>query len=299
MNLSTNKSFRAVQGAVSAYQTSITNALNKYKVGVDRATTESKQYKSENEYLMEKKTACAETARAEIGSARETLKSTVQGEIDNLKSELADHLAMRPNNAFLDTLRVYKDYGLEPSRMEIEGLVKLNGGAMLGYRALNKTLDDAHSRYRVDIPTVDDYEGDIDLLESISSAPLWCDTDHFHELVDLFDGAQREGEIHGITWDRTGLLLSRGDFDSKVKSLPDMEVRWNTTVTPSLRTVELYTNDENGTPAEKLTADIKAVPDAATIEHSESEGVEQARLMGMERAAADARSAEILNLYSR
>lgn len=299
MNLSTNKSFRNIKGAISAYQTSITDTLNRYKTNVGRATEESKQYKNESGYLAGKKVIYAETARAEIESARETLKSTMQSEVDSLKAELADHLMMRPNDAFLDSLKVYRDYQLVPGRAEVEGLVKLNGGAALGYRCLNKVLEDTDSRLRVSVPDIADYETDISLLERISTAPLWSTTENYPELVSVFNGTQRENAATGITWDRTGLLISRNDFDSKINKLADMESRWSATVTPSLKTIELYEEKDGKTPTEQYAEDIKAVSDGAGIEHSEGETVQQGRTMGEERAATDARSAEILSLYTR
>lgn len=298
MNMSINKSFRNIKGAISAYQTSITNTFNRYKIALDKAKAESGKYKAENEYFAEKKTACANTARAEIESARETLKSTMQGEVDSLKAELADHLMMRPNSAFLDSLKVYRDYQLELSRAEVEGLIKLNGGAALGYRCLNKVLEDTHSNLRVSVPDIADYEADIGLLERISTAPLWSTTENYPEFVSVFNGTQRENAATGITWDRTGLLISRNDFDSKINKLADMESRWSATVTPSLKTIELYEEKDGKTPTEQYAEDIKAVSDGAGIEHSEGETVLEARLMGAARAAEDAKAAKVMSLYA-
>lgn len=299
MNLSTNKSFRNIKGAISAYQTSITDALNRYAAAIERATAESKQYKNEKEYLSEKKTLCANVARSDVERARETLKSTMQGEVDSLKSELTTHLTTPVNPSFRDTLILYKTYSLPLSKVEIEGLIKLNMGAPIGYRMLNKVLEDGHSRYRVDVPSVSDYEADVALLERISTAPLWSPADRFHELVGLFAGVQREDSIGGVVWDRISLLTCRSDLDSKIEKLNDAENRWSTTVTPSLKTIELYEQTEDGKTAEqRLADDVKAVPDAATIEHSEGETVQQARLMGAAKAAEDAKAAKVMSLYA-
>lgn len=299
MNLSTDKSFCNIKGAISAYQAGVTDTLNAFKVAVDAAKAESQRFKDEDKIFAEKKAACVEVARSGIAMARETLKSTMQGEVDSLKSELTTHLTTPVNPSFRDTLILYKTYSLPLSKVEIEGLIKLNMGAPIGYRMLNKVLEDGHSRYRVDVPSVSDYEGDITLLERISTAPLWSTTENYPELVSVFNGTQREDSVTGVFWDRTTLLISRSDFDSKINKLADMESRWSATVTPSLKTIELYEEKDGKTAEQQLADDIRAVPDAATIEHSEGETVQQARLMGAERATADARSAEILSLYTR
>lgn len=298
MNLSTNKSFHNIKGAISAYQASATNTLNAFKVAVDAAKAESQRFKDEDKIFAEKKAACVEVARSGIAMARETLKSTMQGEVDSLKSELTTHLTTPVNPSFRDTLILYKTYSLPLSKVEIEGLIKLNMGAPIGYRMLNKVLEDGHSRYRVDVPSVSDYEGDITLLERISTAPLWSTTENYPELVSVFNGTQRENAATGITWDRTGLLISRNDFDSKINKLADMESRWSATVTPSLKTIELYEEKDGKTPTEQYAEDIKAVSDGAGIEHSEGETVLEARLMGAARAAEDAQAAKVMSLYA-
>ena len=145
---------------------------------------------------------------------------------------------------------------------------------------------------------IDDYEADIGLLERISTAPLWSTTENYPEFVSVFNGTQRENAATGITWDRTGLLISRNDFDSKINKLADMESRWSATVTPSLITIELYEEKDGKTPTEQYAEDVKAVSDGAGIEHSEGETVQQARLMGAARAAEDAKAAKVMSLYA-
>lgn len=298
MNLSTNKSFHNIKGAISAYRTSVTNTLNAFKVAVDAAEVESKQYKNESGYLAGKKVIYAETARSEIEGARERFVSTVTGEINSLRDELKEHLLMSPSPAFLANARAYRDFGIIPSKLEAEALIKQGGGATIAYEIINALLE--KTNLRVNAPDAATYEGDISTLEKLTNDVMWSDISNHHELSAIYGGTQRTGQIHGVVWDSTALMIARQTFESNVKTLDTVEERWNSTVVPSLRTIELYEQAEDGKTAEQqLANDIRAVPDAATIEHSDGEIVERGRRAGAERAAADARSAEILSLYTR
>lgn len=297
MNLSTNKSFRNIKGAISAYQTSITDTLNRYKMNVGRATEESKQYKNESGYLAGKKVIYAETARAEIESARERFVSTVTGEINSLRDELKEHLLMSPSPAFLANARAYRDFDIIPSKLEAEALIKQGGGATIAYEIINALLE--KTNLRVNAPDAATYETDISTLEKLTNDVMWSDISNHHELSAIYGGTQRMGQIHGVVWDSTALMIARQTFESNVKTLDTVEERWNSTVVPSLRTIELYEQAEDGKTAEQqLANDIKAVPDAATIEHSEGETVQQARRMGAARAAEDAQAAKVMSLYA-
>lgn len=297
MNLTTNRNFHNIRGAISAYQNAVTSTLKQYKIEIERAKADATKFKDETTVFAEKKSSLDSVARNEIENAKQRFVATVESEIDSLKKELAGHLTMAPSPVFMAIVRAYFDYGITPSRVETEALIAQNSGVTLGYEVLNAMLKKTGASFRVDAPDGMVYERDIAALERLTTSLMWSDTEYFHELLSLFDGVQRQGEIHGYKWDRVQLMIARNSFESNIKAIDAIEKRWNISVSPSLRALEEYEDDDAGTPVEKLASDIKAVANAATIEHSDGENLEQARRMGEERAAADAKAATVLSLY--
>lgn len=305
MNKHVKDSFNHIKSEAASYQNAVQSALLDYRRTMARAEAESRKYKDETSYINTWKAAAKRDAMNAISQAETAFTVAVKAEYATLKDDLHDHLTTRPNAAFLDSLRVYFDFGIRPTRAEIEALMTQNGGNPLGYRALNRTLEKTKSEWRIDSLDTDVYENDLAVLQQLSYGNLmYAPNDCHHEAVEIFDGERRlqmreDGSTYfgGYKWDRIGILMSTGDFTAKVKGIDAMADRWGNSVLPSVKQIDLYedkidpdTGEIVETAADQLEADFKATAHAPGIERSKQPEIEAARQKGHEQAKTAAQA---------
>ena len=208
------------------------------------------------------------------------MTGTISAEIDGLRDEAFQHIASRPNAAFLDCLKVYNDFGIQPSKFEVEGLLKQNGGNTLGIRAINRLLEKTDSKFRVEAPDGATFEKDLAALERLSKGNFKYSPKEFHtEMTAIYRDTPRlfsrdDGSTYdaGYQWDGVSLIAASVDFENKIAALDSMGERWSKAVLPSMAQVKEYKpqTDKDGktiTAAEQFIADRKSTAtDGASIE---------------------------------
>lgn len=296
MNTSVFRRFSAIQGAAAHYMESVTADLALYRDAVAKAKAEADKYREPiaSEFLTEKTANARTVTLNSIKAAQETYKNIVVENITHLQSDLADHLLSGINPAFTSTLTVYKTFGIKPTKSEAAALVKLSGGNSVALAAINSVLASSNADYRVDATTADDFQHDLDALEKISDAPIWCRMEDFHELSQVLGGLDNIG--------RARVLTAGREFETRVQSLSSMSDRWTTSVLPTLKNLADYKpkssdTGETMTPEDQLNADAAATADAAKIVNS-TDTSNRGREIGKQKAATEKRAAETIAHYT-
>ena len=298
MNRKNKISFERIQGAVSSYQSSVTEALLHFRQADAQAKEDSKQYVDAEGRYQAQRTELVNTARQSIESAKELFNKTVKTEIGELSRELGSHTMNRPSPALLDNLRTFRDFNLQPSKSDISALLEMAGGNTLGLRAINSVLKATKSPLRVDFPDTETFEKDLEALEKLTDeSAVWTPIDFHHEACAVYGGQPRPN-YPGSTWGNTSLTIARAAYESQLKGLSDMSGRWVNDIIPSIAQVkELYKDSEDA--AEQYIADRQATGASATVEPNKAEAIEHAETMARQRAEADNRAREVIGHYQK
>lgn len=306
MNRYNKDVFTSIKKSAENYQHECGLAFLKFRQNMAKATEEAGQYKDEASYLTVKKAGFITAARNAVKTAEAVFQSEVAAELPGLKEELMRHLATRPNASFLEALDVYRSYHIQPSRLEIEALLKQSGGSTLSLRALNSVLEEVKSDYRISFPDASAFEADLKFLNRFSQEQFRpFPDDYYTEACAVFNGdrmirwnVQTESNLDiGYTWDKMALLLAGQTFKSHINQLDEMAGRWSENILPSIVHVEDYMNKaENPAEAVKeLASDLKATAEAAKIEKT---GTGTAEEYARKRSETEARAAEVRDKYT-
>ena len=298
MNRKNKISFERIQGAVSSYQSSVTEALLHFRQADAQAKEDSKQYVDAEGRYQAQRTELVNTARQSIESAKELFNKTVKTEIGELSRELGSHTMNRPSPALLDNLRTFRDFNLQPSKSDISAMLEMAGGNTLGLRAINSVLKATKSPLRVVFPDTETFEKDLEALEKLTDeSAVWTPIDFHHEGCAIYGGQPRPN-YPGSTWGNTSLTIARAAYESQLKGLSDMSGRWVNDIIPSIAQVkELYKDSEDA--AEQYIADRQATGASATVEPNKAEAIEHAETMARQRTEADNRAREVLSNYQK
>lgn len=301
MNQLNKSRFDRIKRAMESYKTDVKTALARYRVDAE----EAKQFKDETGYIAAAKT----NARNAINKAEHTLTSAVSGEVDGLHDELLQHMTTRPAAAFLDALRVYADFSITPEKIEVEALIKQNGGNALGVRAINRVLEQTDAAYRVEAPDSAQFEADIAALERLAQGGIRYAPEGYHtELTAIYKDTPRlvirdDGSTYdaGYRWDSVSLITATASFNSQLATVDEMAGRWTDNVLPSFGQVKDYKPRQNESgetisAAQQFVEDYEATADATTV--TTTPDISRAREMGHDRAQANAKAREIVNHYA-
>lgn len=302
MNRKAKGSFIRIQGAAAAYKAAVVEAMREYRAEEERARQDAAQYKDEETRFAEAKAGIVSATRRRLDTAREKLTENVNAEMDSLRGVLRDHAIVQPAPVYVEKLKSYADFNLKPTETEISALLELNGGAALGLRMLNATLEKVHSPYRIDCTDVATFERDIAALgklgdQAVAYAPL----DFHRDMCRLYEGTPRliNGTNFGYKWDSISLIVQTQLFEAAVDGLESMAERWSAETVPSITQLqEIYSDSTDATAAEQYDADREAVTDAAQIVEDEDAGTRYAAELAKTVAQADQRAKEVLAHYT-
>lgn len=312
MNKYVDNSFKKIKGAAAAYQRKVADALGQYKRTMDAAAEQARQYKDEAAHIAGAKAGAITTARNAIKIAQNDFSAVVGAEISVLRDELSRHIAAVPNDNYIHLLRVYGDFGIVPSRMEIDSLLTQAGNSTLSLRVLNRTLEKVGSEYRVEYQDTGELEADIAALDKLATEPIMYSPDGLHPAaVDVFGGTRRPVRLvaggpltdqAGFVWDNTSLITASLAFEAAIAGLDPMSERWNTSVAPKIYDAKVYADrrdEQTGAEisgAEEFVRDNTA-PTGRVVEDQDA-GAKLAGEIAKRAAAEGAKAREVLNYYS-
>lgn len=296
----TKTAFSLAYDSATRFDEKVKSTFARYKSEKEKAkerATAFKDEKSEYARLMEGPTA---TARAELKEAdqefSDTLKSTV---IPRLREVLADYVTGQPPKAFLDTVRIYREFGLKPTKMELQTLLHASEGNYLGMRTLQKLAQE--TGYDIKFSDVATYEKDIENLEKLARVPSCYGPLAFSKEVDeIFPEVPVFGVDGGIAYYQAAsplrAILNAQEFTSGYKKIQEAQERWTTAIIPEL-TAYLPVENEDGetiSPYEQRQEDID---EAAQVADVDNDPALYGKKLGEMRANQARESAKILEHY--
>lgn len=298
MNRNCKNSFDTIIGSATAYRSAVAAVLDSFSKKEQQAREDSKMFKDESTRYKTALESLTAEARAQLDKKRAEFADAVANETEKLKKELHSLVLERPSVIYADMLRNYGDFGLKPTRAEIEALLEVNSGCLVGFSMLNSVLARVGSDFHIDGCDIATLEKDIQNLSRLGElAENYSPIESHSQLCKLYVGTPRLNGRRdtGDTWSSVSLITQRAMFESAVKSVDAMRERWSN-LAPSISQLKSYEDSENATAAEQFISDRQSA--AANITQP-YDGVEQARNIGKTTAEAIAKTVEVLNFYSK
>lgn len=298
MNRNCKNSFDTIIGSATAYSGAVAAVLDSFSKKEQQAREDSKMYKDESSRYKTALESLTAEARAQLDRKREEFTDAVANETEKLKKELHSLALERPNPIYADMLRNYGDFGVAPTRTELQALLEVNAGCLVGFSMLNSVLARVGSDFHIDGCDIATLEKDIQNLSRLGELAVnYSPIESHSQLCKLYVGTPRlgaNGADTGTVWDSVSLIVQRGSFENAIKSLDEMSKRWSSTA-PSITQLKDYKDAENATAAELFLSDRK---DASAHIEKNSSGVEQARNIGRTKAEAETKNATVMDIYT-
>lgn len=258
---------------------------------MDRAKAECARYKDEAGELKKAKEGLAADARREIEEADQKLHDQVSGYSKALRAALSEHICTAAAPGFVQTLRNYKDFNIEPSRFELDALIIQAGGNYQGLRLLQAVT----SKYKLAFPQAEDYEADLTRIERAARTPvLYEPSGYAEEGHEILPNARRylpNGTSYDIGRPTAVQLAMRvAEIQSDRDALAPMADRWTSNIVPNLTEFEeIEVEDgETITPAHQHAEAVKTAAEGVGV--TADGDVARAHKMGQQRAEAMSRN---------
>lgn len=189
--------FKKLLEAMETYAQNVTGTAAKFREDYEAAKKYASVYKDEKRILADRRTKLAAKAREEIMQHGAELGEAVGKCAQELNDCVHDHLVHPVPAGTEKLLNLYGRYNLPLSRSEVENLLTVNGGHVLGLRFINAMLKETGSKYKVDFIPLETYEKDISDLAQFALLAEYepaFPVDYLHEAQLIF-GGQKETEV--------------------------------------------------------------------------------------------------------
>lgn len=296
MNKKNELLLQGIKNKAELYTKKVSDTLEGFNAMMERTKNEGAVRKDEKEYIRENSAKHTAATRAILEKTASTFASEVRNAAEELRNQLLDSLSHPVPDAVVQQLDVMSRFGIKPTKTQIENLIDLNGGNILGLEAISSVLTASGSEYKVNFHDVCDYETDLEALEHFAqAADHFVPLDHHHAGCMVYDGQQREMTrpdgtryASGYTWDSISLIGNQTAFVSHLPELDEMTARWVADVTTvEMNEVSAKIKEEE---AEAARAAGKDIPDehdpvsTVTIEKTDDDAVRLAKSIGAEKA---------------
>lgn len=189
--------FKRLLDAMETYAQNVTATAAKFREDYEGAKKYASVYKDEKHILADRRTKLAAKAREEITRQGAELGEVAAQCAQELNDCVQDHLRHPVPAATEKLLNLYSRYHLQLSKSEVEALLTVNGGHVLGLRLINAMLKENKAPYKVDFIPLETYEKDISDLAQFAMMAEYepaFPVDYLHEAVLIF-GGQKETEV--------------------------------------------------------------------------------------------------------
>lgn len=190
LKLKTTALFKSIQAELKNYQDTVSSVLADFAKEREDARQYASKFKDEDSIFADRMHSCIPKVRNRLASINADFAGKIRMLHTDMENSLLDALCKPQGQAFLRLLDVYEQHGLLPSKTELNALVALNEGNILGFRLIGNLLKLVESKYSIQFPEVETLENTLEDLQHLAEEI---------ELMPMFSLAQlREGrEVFG------------------------------------------------------------------------------------------------------
>ena len=189
------------------------------------------RYKAD--YINEKQANIAEQARQKIRSAQDGFQVTAHQTENALREQLEKSILEPINTGFLRLAQTMNEFGVAPSRLELDCLLTLSDGNLTAVRCIDSLLKKTNSGLSLSYKSPEEYSKDLDLIHDLGTDDYFCSPLNLHpQMCEIFKGQRvsRDDKSvtfkQNITFENTELMIRGRTFDSVMEKLENMIPSW-------------------------------------------------------------------------
>lgn len=314
MNRTAKANFDGINVSMLDYRVKVKEALARYKAEKKKAEESVSKYQEayKKEALAAAMQEPTTTAKAAIRQAGKEFQVEMRRHVTALRQELERHLTAPMDANFSQQLKIYREFGIAPSKTETQMLLRMNGGSTLGIRALAAVLEATGANVRLQYRKPDEYVRDLEKLERVTAAavnPVFSIEDA-NTALELFRGEPwLSVRPDGSTFNggaKVSFLSLNADsalFESLQNSLDKMGDVWQADVSYKIEDVvdAILTErewKEEAAAAEREGREPQPAQQPESTTQFEPEGIMLAREIGQQTARAT-KTSDLLKGYVR
>lgn len=160
--------FKNLQAELKSYQSTVSSVLTDFAKERENARQYASKFKDEDAIFADKMRECIPNVRNRLSSVNADFAGKIRVLHTEMENSLLDALCKPQGQAFLRLLDVYEQHGLLPSKTELNALVTLNEGNLVGFRLINNLLKLVESKYRIQCPEVETLEKTLEDLQHLA-----------------------------------------------------------------------------------------------------------------------------------
>ena len=249
------------------------------------------RYKAD--YIKEKQTALAEQARIKIRKAQDDFQVTAHQTEKSLSEQLENSIFEPINTGFLRLAQTMNEFGVAPSRLELDCLLTLSEGNLTAVRCLDALLKRTGSNFSLSFKSPEDYSKDLDLIHALGTDDYFCcPLDYHHEMCEIFTGQKvYRDENHplykrGNVFGNTELIIQGQGFNSAMEKLETMIPSWGADIhydAADTMSEQLEKEEQTLAEIEKREPDLKEYQSPTSV-NEDSNAIALAKELGKQTA---------------
>lgn len=297
MNLRVKDALDDLISDINSYRSSMNVAYSQYREKCRRAKERYNETTYENE-----KRKYANEALCEFNAHYSHLQ--IQWETfqrATLREELVKYVVKPVKTELLNTLRLYKEFGLTMSEAEFNAILHEAADSYVGLRALAAISEGCG--FRLTVPDVGEYEADIRQLDGlIDAAERYSPEGYGQENKELHRRFTKP--VNQVWGDSpTSFVTALAAVHGAEKSISAIAEKWEKAFVPTV-TVEVKPGMTRTEAAEALKAaneqhEVDKADGASVVKVQDISAERQAAEMGRRNAEADQRAKDILENYTK
>ena len=296
MNKKNETNLRHIQARAKQHETKVNEILDGYSGLIKKTKIEGGVRKDEEKYIKENTEKHTEATRRLLAAEASAFAREVRNDAKELKEELIANISHPISAAVFSQLTTMRTFGIKPSRLQIENMLDLNGGNLLGLQAIDAVLTETGSQYTLQYFDVADYEADLAVLEHLAeNADHFVPLDHHAAGCNVYRGenqtlkrADGQEVKTGFVWDSIALIQRNAAISSDLEKISGMVQRWSADVSTEI--MNKASAAVKAEAAEQAKLEGKPVPNdpdpesTVTITDGSENGTALAREIGQETA---------------
>ena len=254
MNRKMKQTIFTLRGQLANYKHDVSAAVTDYNEKRAGVAEEAKKYKDEDTYFTTAMHPVRSITQSRVQTYQKTFIEALNTAADEMEAELSSSVLLLPGSTFNEALAFYRNFKLDPSKLEVQALAKMAGGSSLALRAINAMLKENGSRLKVEFSSPETLCNDIESLRKLTSNCLYIPLDpNIPNGLKLFIGEPKAdyntpvpaGKSDRFT--QVDLLISAQRLNAFDSELERMEARWSAEIVPTVTQAidsELYQDTE-------------------------------------------------------
>ena len=292
------------------YSEKVGDILSEYETLASKIKTEGAMRKDEETFVEENTAKHTKETRGLLAKEAALFAQDIRNDAQKLRDQLSETLFRPLNTALVAQLDTVQKFKVKPTKLQIETMIQMNGGNLLGLQAIEAVLTETKADYSLKYHGVRDYEADLAAIEHLAaSADHFVPMEHHQSGCEVYRGqnqviTRQDGTEYqtGFTWNGVGLLQRNANVRADVEKIDSMVQRWTADVSTEIMdkaSAVFKAKVAEQAKAEGENADNTPDPESTVSVNDGADDTAIAATLGEQKAANSAAYNEAMSHYMR